>query len=113
MLWLSTSLSPALVTRSIARAAQEEDYEKNPYLKALRDLDYSDDHGPAELAVDCKERGNVAFKRGKAFYGNALKFYNVRCRGWSCTPGCATPASLARLHRMPCDTSAMPPHRLR
>ncbi len=60
--------------------SQEEDYNTNPYLRALKNLDYSDDYGPDELALDCKERGNQAFKRGPKFYGNALKFYNDALR---------------------------------
>ena len=59
---------------------QEEDYKTNSYLRALRNLDYSDDYGPDELALDCKDRGNQAFKRGSKFYGNALKFYNDALR---------------------------------
>jgi hypothetical protein len=67
---------------------QEEDYETNPHLRALRNLDYSDDYGPDELARDCKERGNQAFKQGPKFYGNALKFYNDALRHVANAPPC-------------------------
>ena len=56
---------------------QQEAEKGNSYVRGLAHSDYSDEQGPMELAASNKARGNESFKRGKQYYAQALRFYNV------------------------------------
>eukprot|EP01138_Halocafeteria_seosinensis_P015900 gb/GECG01016226.1/.p1 GENE.gb/GECG01016226.1/~~gb/GECG01016226.1/.p1 ORF type:complete len:500 (+),score=85.62 gb/GECG01016226.1/:1-1500(+) len=55
---------------------EQESAKGNTYVKGLMHSEYSDEQGPMELAASCKARGNESFKRGKAYFAQALRFYN-------------------------------------
>jgi hypothetical protein len=48
----------------------------NPYVNALQNVVYDELDSPQSLAREAKERGNAAFKRGAALYGNAIRHFH-------------------------------------
>ena len=68
---------------------QKPESEQTDFEKALLNVEYDEDDTPAILAKRCKEKGNAMFKRGEAYFGNALRHYKVDlthatcwCRSW-------------------------------
>lgn len=47
---------------------------------AMRNVEYDELDDPLTLAMECKEKGNAAFKGGKAFYGHAVRHYQDAIR---------------------------------
>ncbi|RYE82527.1 MAG: hypothetical protein EOO65_05370, partial [Methanosarcinales archaeon] len=45
-------------------------------IAALANVDYDDEDTPEKLALVCKDKGNAAFAKGPAYYGNAIKHFN-------------------------------------
>lgn len=52
--------------------------------RALANMEYDDDHTPAQLAAEAKARGNKAFGLGKEYHPNALRYWKVSRHATQC-----------------------------
>jgi tetratricopeptide (TPR) repeat protein len=64
-----------LIRLLCAVSGQEGPAASNEYIQAMDALLYDDDDTPDALAVAAKEKGNAAYVKGKAYHGNALRYY--------------------------------------
>ena len=58
-------------------ATQKPPEEMTDFERALANMEYDDDHTPAQLAAEAKARGNKAFGLGKEYHPNALRYWKV------------------------------------